>query len=75
MLHVSAFSIGHKQAIHYIKHKYVYREILFASSQVYTNNIFIVYLDTYSRYILVPYVLSFCTSWWFERHYIVHVNL
>ena len=35
LLHVSAFPINHHQATHYIKHKYVYREILFAISQIY----------------------------------------
>jgi hypothetical protein len=33
-LHVSAFYVGHHQATHYIKHKHLYREILFASSQI-----------------------------------------
>ena len=35
LLHVSAFSIGRRQAIHYIKHEYIYREMLFASSQLF----------------------------------------
>ena len=38
LLHVSAFSVPHHQAIRYIKHKYVYRKISFASTQTDVNN-------------------------------------
>jgi hypothetical protein len=37
LLYVSAFPIGNQHAIGYIKHKYVYREKLFASSQIYIS--------------------------------------
>jgi hypothetical protein len=38
LLRVSAFSAGRHQVIQSIRHKCVYREILFASSQIYMNS-------------------------------------
>jgi hypothetical protein len=36
-------SLGLHQAIHYTKHKHVFRDMLFASSQIYIDNIFFLF--------------------------------
>ena len=68
LLHVSAFSIGHRQAVRCIKREYLYRELLLVSEtvafSVYVIKMFLCSMGENTKYLLKCYGI---TGWFLSR--------